>query len=226
MPLVSLIFGDRVADSGNRCRFVLARLHNVYRIARTENSPAAQGIDAMHIEAGRSPAAVSDSRPTCKRSTLVDRSLADKQRDGGWRRQKGLVDKYHRLFADHAGAALAGDGRADIEVVEPPSRTGLPSARPTCCRCRTIMWCSRSRRAAACSVLSAQEALSDGFCFDLWRGWHQRPEGWARNAEPDIPPSGRAPGKAVQRPLAASAARADRQARRQAEHLTSTEIPR
>ena len=50
MPLVSLIFGDRVADSGNRCRFVLARLHNVYRIARTENSPAAQGIDAMHIE--------------------------------------------------------------------------------------------------------------------------------------------------------------------------------
>ncbi|RZN11417.1 hypothetical protein [Bradyrhizobium sp. Leo121] len=74
----------------------------------------------MHIEP-----AVSDSRPTCKRSTLDDRSLAAKQRDDGWRRQKGLVDKYHRLFADHAGAALAGTGepisRSSISVLKPAS---------------------------------------------------------------------------------------------------------
>jgi hypothetical protein len=31
---------------------------------------------------------------------------------------KGLVEKYHKLFADHAGAALAPDGRCDVEVVD------------------------------------------------------------------------------------------------------------
>ncbi|MDA9390223.1 hypothetical protein WN73_05795 [Bradyrhizobium sp. CCBAU 45394] len=53
-----------------------------------------------------------------KKYALIDRPLADKQRDDGWRGQKGLVDKYHRLFADHAGAALAGDGRDDVEVID------------------------------------------------------------------------------------------------------------
>ena len=27
---------------------------------------------------------------------------------------------------------------------EPPRSNGLPTARPSCCRCRTITWCSRS----------------------------------------------------------------------------------
>jgi hypothetical protein len=53
-----------------------------------------------------------------KKYVLIDRPLPDKLRDGGWRGQKGLVDKYHRMFADHAGAALAGDGRVDVEVVD------------------------------------------------------------------------------------------------------------
>jgi hypothetical protein len=53
-----------------------------------------------------------------KKYALIDRPLADKQRDGGWRGQKGLVDKYHRLFVDHAGAALAGDGRDDVEIID------------------------------------------------------------------------------------------------------------
>ncbi|UPK37903.1 ATP-binding protein [Bradyrhizobium sp. 186] len=82
-------------------------------------------VDAMHIEPDDrlrqlaiAPADVQ------KKYALIDRPLADKQRDGGWRGQKGLVDKYHRLFADHAGAALAGDGRADIEVVDLRTQNG------------------------------------------------------------------------------------------------------
>lgn len=73
MPLLSLIFGDRVADSGIRCRFVLARLHNVYRIARTENSLAAQGIDAMHIEPDDRPrqSAIAGRHPD-RRKNLAD----------------------------------------------------------------------------------------------------------------------------------------------------------
>lgn len=76
-------------------------------------------VDAMHIESDDrlrqlaiAPADVQ------KRYALIDRPLADKQRDGGWRGQKGLVDKYHRLFADHAGAALAADSRGDVEVID------------------------------------------------------------------------------------------------------------
>jgi AAA domain len=76
-------------------------------------------VDAMHIEPDdrlRQLAIAPADVP--KKYALIDRPLADKQRDGGWRGQKGLVDKYHRLFADHAGAALAGDGRGDVEVID------------------------------------------------------------------------------------------------------------
>jgi AAA domain len=84
-------------------------------------------VDAMHIEPDDrlrqlaiAPADVE------KKYALIDRPLADKHRDGGWRGQKGLVDKYHRLFADHAGVALAGDGRTDIEVVDLRIPVGKP----------------------------------------------------------------------------------------------------
>ena len=84
-------------------------------------------VDAMHIEPDDrlrqlaiAPADVQ------KKYALIDRPLADKQRDGGWRGQKGLVDKYHRLFADHSGVALAADGRTDIEVVDLRIPVGKP----------------------------------------------------------------------------------------------------
>ncbi|RXH29336.1 hypothetical protein XH84_22905 [Bradyrhizobium nanningense] len=76
-------------------------------------------VDAMHIEPDDrvrqlaiAPADVS------KKYALIDRPLADKQRDGGWRGQKELVEKYHRLFVDQAGAVLTGDGRIDVEVID------------------------------------------------------------------------------------------------------------
>ena len=89
------------------------------RSAKVLGSGRSVIVDAMHIEPDDrlrqlaiAPADVE------KKYALIDRPLADKQRDGGWRGQKGLVDKYHRLFVDHAGAAIAGDGRDDVEVID------------------------------------------------------------------------------------------------------------
>ncbi|WFU45958.1 AAA family ATPase (plasmid) [Bradyrhizobium sp. CB82] len=87
-------------------------------------------VDAMHIEPDdrlrQLAIAPADVQKKC---ALIDRPLEDKQRDGGWRGQKGLVDKYHRLFADHADAALSGDGRVDIEVVDLGTRNGEDEMR-------------------------------------------------------------------------------------------------
>lgn len=95
------------------------------RSAKVLGSGRSVIVDAMHIEADDrlrqlaiAPADVQ------KKYAVIDRPLADKQRDGGWRGQKGLVDKYHRLFADHARVALAGDGRTDIEVVDLRTQNG------------------------------------------------------------------------------------------------------
>ncbi|MGY0575904.1 AAA family ATPase [Bradyrhizobium sp. RDM12] len=89
------------------------------RSAKVLGSGRSVIVDAMHIERDDrlrqlaiAPADVS------KKYALIDRPLADKQRDAGWRGDKGLVEKYHKLFADHAGAALAADGRCDVEVVD------------------------------------------------------------------------------------------------------------
>jgi AAA domain len=89
------------------------------RSAKVLGSGRSVIVDAMHVEPddrlrqlAMAPADVQ------KKYAVIDRPLADKQRDGGWRGQKGLVEKYHRLFTDHAAAALAGDRRGDVEVVD------------------------------------------------------------------------------------------------------------
>ncbi|MDA9420929.1 hypothetical protein XH97_01900 [Bradyrhizobium sp. CCBAU 53380] len=88
------------------------------RSAKVLSSGRSVIVDAMHIEADdrlRQLAIAPADVP--KRYALIDRPLADKQRDGGWRGNV-LVDKYHRLFADQADAVLAGDGRGDVEVID------------------------------------------------------------------------------------------------------------
>jgi hypothetical protein len=87
------------------------------RSAKVLGSGRSVIVDAMHVEADDrlrqlaiTPADVE------KKYALIDRPLADKRRDGGWRGQKNLVDKYHRLFAENVDAALAGDGRPDVKV--------------------------------------------------------------------------------------------------------------
>lgn len=82
-------------------------------------------VDAMHIEPDdRLRQLAIAPTDVQKKYALIDRPLADKQRDGGWREQKGLVGKYHKLFADREDSALAGDGRSDVEVIDLRMRQG------------------------------------------------------------------------------------------------------
>ncbi|WP_316158731.1 MULTISPECIES: AAA family ATPase [unclassified Bradyrhizobium] len=87
-------------------------------------------VDAMHIEPNDRLRQLAIA-PTDIQKTyvLIDRPLEDKQRDGGWRGQKGLVEKYHRIFTDNAADAIAGDGRADVEVIDLRTQLGEDKAR-------------------------------------------------------------------------------------------------
>ena len=57
------------------------------------------------------------------RYVVVDRPLAEKQRDGGWRNDvmlgdKTLIEKHHERFQSVLKDVLAGDGLAQVEVVD------------------------------------------------------------------------------------------------------------
>jgi hypothetical protein len=76
-------------------------------------------VDAMHIEPEHRLRQLSIAPPDTKiRYVVIDRPLAEKQRDAGWRAGRGLIEKYDRLFAAQAEVALKGDGRSDIHVVD------------------------------------------------------------------------------------------------------------
>jgi hypothetical protein len=95
------------------------------RSARVLGSGRSVIVDAMHIEPDDRLRQLSIAPADLqKKYALIDRPLTDKQRDGDWRGQKGLVEKYHRLFVDHASAALAADGRTDIEVFDFRAQSG------------------------------------------------------------------------------------------------------
>jgi predicted kinase len=76
-------------------------------------------VDAMHVEPGHRKQQAAIAPPDIKvRYVIIDRPLEEKQRDGVWRIEKVLVDKYDRLFSVQVAAALAGDGGANVEVVD------------------------------------------------------------------------------------------------------------
>ncbi len=52
------------------------------------------------------------------RYVIIDRPLEEKQRDAGWRKEKGLVEKYDRMFADQVTTALSGDDGPNVEIVD------------------------------------------------------------------------------------------------------------
>ena len=87
-------------------------------------------VDAMHIEPEHHLRQLSIAPPDTKiRYVLIDRPLAEKQRDAGWRAGRGLIEKYDRQFAAQAEVALKGDGRPDVQVVDLRSSDGEPKGR-------------------------------------------------------------------------------------------------
>jgi predicted kinase len=84
-------------------------------------------VDAMHIDPEHRLRQLSIAPPDVKiRYVIIDRPLAEKNRDAGWRADKGLVEKYDRLFASQVATALDGDGRSDIQVLDLRSLAGKP----------------------------------------------------------------------------------------------------
>jgi predicted kinase len=76
-------------------------------------------VDAMHVEPEHRKRQAATAPPDIKvRYVIIDRPLEEKRRDGGWRIEKELVDKYDRLFSVQVAAALAGDGGSNVEVVD------------------------------------------------------------------------------------------------------------
>jgi hypothetical protein len=76
-------------------------------------------VDAVHVEADdrmrQSMVAPPDVRI---RYVIIDRPLADKLKDAGWRAGRGLVERYHESFPTKVAAALDGDGRPEVEVID------------------------------------------------------------------------------------------------------------
>jgi hypothetical protein len=76
-------------------------------------------VDAMHIEAEHRLAQISIAPPDIAiKYVIIDRPLAAKIRDAGWRAGRNIVERYDKMFPDHVDAALKGDGRADIHVTD------------------------------------------------------------------------------------------------------------
>jgi hypothetical protein len=76
-------------------------------------------VDAMHIDPEHRLRQLSIVPPDVTiRYVVIDRPLAEKQRDAVCRDGRGLIEKYDRLFAARVATALEGDGRPDVQVVD------------------------------------------------------------------------------------------------------------
>lgn len=75
--------------------------------------------DATHIKgADRSRQARFAPPDMPVRYVVVDRPLADKQRDAGWRAERGVVEIHHEIFAGEVEQIMSGDGFPNVEIVD------------------------------------------------------------------------------------------------------------
>jgi AAA domain len=74
-------------------------------------------VDAMHVEVKNRIRQVAIAPPDLAvRYAVIDRPLAEKQRDAGWRAGRGIVERYHEEFAQQVEVVLAGDGDPRVKV--------------------------------------------------------------------------------------------------------------
>lgn len=78
-------------------------------------------VDAMHLRAHeRAASRKLAPKWLLVRYVVIDRPLADKVRDGGWRNlpeKEGMIEENSRRFLKNIGDVLRGDGVEDVEVV-------------------------------------------------------------------------------------------------------------
>jgi hypothetical protein len=76
-------------------------------------------VDAMHLEAEYRLRQAGVAPPDVRvRYVIIDRPLAEKQRDAGWRAGRGIVEKYDQMFASQLENAVGGDRMSNVEVVD------------------------------------------------------------------------------------------------------------
>jgi hypothetical protein len=87
-------------------------------------------VDAMHVEAEDRMRQCAIAPPDVRiRYVIIDRPIDEKRRDGGWRLEKGLVDKYDNLFGNQVSVAMNGDGNEAVEVIDLRARSDTEKSR-------------------------------------------------------------------------------------------------
>jgi hypothetical protein len=94
-----------------------------HRVRTTSSKVLEEGrdviVDAMHIEAEHRLRQISIAPPDgVIMYVIIDRPLAVKLWVGGWGAGRGIVEKYDAVFPVKVAAALDGDGRPEIQVVD------------------------------------------------------------------------------------------------------------
>ena len=88
-----------------------------YRSSRVLSNGRDVIVDAMHVEVKNRIRQVAIAPPdVAVRYAVIDRPLAEKQRDAGWRAGRGIVERYHEEFAQQVVVVLAGDGDPRVKV--------------------------------------------------------------------------------------------------------------
>jgi predicted kinase len=88
-----------------------------YRSSRVLSNGRDVIVDAMHVEVKNRIRQVAIAPPdVAVRYAVIDRPLAEKQRDAGWRAGTGIVERYHEEFAQQVEVVLAGDGDPRVKV--------------------------------------------------------------------------------------------------------------
>jgi AAA domain len=96
----------------------------IFRHVRTRSTQVlAKGrnviVDAMHVDVEDRKRQSMIAPPDIGiRYVIIDRPIDDKLRDAGWRAGRGIIEKYHETFPSKVAAALTGDGRADVQILD------------------------------------------------------------------------------------------------------------
>lgn len=110
------LFGSQIAPGSQARVFELVRERAVSRLRRGETAV----IDATNLKQ-RDRLTLVDVMPVDMKITYIvlDRSMEEKVRDGGWRNGRdGLLEGHAATFALELDSILRGDGRPNVNVVD------------------------------------------------------------------------------------------------------------
>jgi hypothetical protein len=110
------LFGNETALGDPAPVFLMLRRMVVDRLSMGRSVV----VDATNIKSADRLANARLAPPDFKvEYVVIDRSHADKRRDGGWRNERGLIEKHAAQFSEELDAIMRGDGLPNVEVIIP-----------------------------------------------------------------------------------------------------------